>query len=487
MSLIEKTRSTIHEHELVQYGATVVAGVSGGADSLALLHVLKALAPEMALQLHVAHLNHQLRGEDSDADEEFVLWLAREWALPAASARWDVRGYAEENQFSIEEAARMLRYRFLASVARQVQAQAIAVAHNADDQVETILLHFLRGAGLAGLRGMAYKTDLQTADDRPQPDASAAVRRQLSVVLIRPLLDVTREEVESYCAENNLQPRVDETNFDTTILRNRLRHKVIPYLETINPNLREVLRHSALSIADDYAYIQQNVLGIFDRMARESDGALVFDRKWFRALPVNLQRGVLREAVARLRRLKNIGYVHIENARRVAAAKDAGAEATLPQGLLLVVGYDDFTIGEHFPLPDAPLLQHGAEIVLKVGDEVMLEESDWGVRVGETGDWRLETGKWVGLFDAEKIRGQLVLRTRRAGERFAPRGMGGKHKSLHEFMIDEKIPRHLREFIPVLADEEKVLWVVGYREDERAAVTDETKNILCVEFFRNLE
>ncbi len=497
MVLLNKLRDTLREHELIARGATVVVGVSGGADSLTLLHALKTLAPEMGLHLHVAHLNHQLRGEDSDADEQFVVWLAREWQLPVANARWDVRGYAEENQFSIEEAARVLRYRFLLGVARQVNAHAIAVAHNADDQTETILMHFLRGAGLSGLRGMAYKSSIQSSVDSNQYSVnshqSPVSNRQFSISLIRPLLDITRAEIEIYCVENNLQPRTDESNFDTTILRNRLRHTVIPYLETINPNLREVLRHSALSLADDYAYIQQNVLGIFDRMAHESDGALVFDRKWFRALPVNLQRGVLREAVSRLRRLRNIGYQHIENARRVAAEKDAGAEATLPQGLLLVVAYDDFTIGEHMPLPDAPLLQ-GAEIVLKVGDEVMLEESDWGVRVRETGDqrletgdWRPETGKWVGLFDAEKIRGPLVLRTRRAGERFAPKGMGGKHKSLHEFMIDEKIPRHVREFIPLLVDDEKILWVVGYRDDERAQVTDETQQILRIEFFRNLE
>ncbi|OQY91741.1 MAG: tRNA lysidine(34) synthetase TilS, partial [Chloroflexi bacterium UTCFX4] len=455
--------------------------VSGGPDSLALLHALKMLAPELDLKLFVAHLNHQLRGKASDADEQFVVWLAREWQLSLANARWDVGAYATENGLSIEQAARELRYQFLMGVANQAQANAIAVAHNADDQVETILLHLLRGAGLSGMRGMAYQSELTTDDGR-------------RTTLIRPLLDVTRAEIEIYCLENNLQPRIDETNFDTTILRNRLRHEIIPQLETINPNLRAVLRDSARSMADDYAYIQQNVLGIFDRMSRASDGALVFDKKWFRALPANLQRGVLREAVARLRRLKNIGFQHIEHARRIAAEKDAGAEATLPQGLLLVVGYDDFTIGEHLEMPDAPLLLHDQEIVLNVGDEILLQESDWGVRRLETGDrgveigdWRLETGKWVGWFDAEKISGNLVLRTRRAGERFAPKGMGGKHKSLHEFMIDEKIPRHLREFIPILADEEKILWVVGYRADERARVTAETQNILRVEFFKNLE
>ena len=473
--MLTKFHATLREHKLIARGDTLVVGVSGGPDSLALLHALKSLAPEMELTLRVAHLNHQLRGEASDADEQFVVWLAREWGLPLASARWDVRGYANENHLSIEEAARDLRYQFLRGVAKQTRAQTIAVAHNADDQVETILMRLLRGAGLSGLRGMAYQSEIRNQ------------KSEIRIDLIRPLLDVSRAEIEIYCLENNLQPRQDATNLDTTILRNRLRHEVIPYLESINPNLRATLRHSALSVADDYAYIQQNVLGIFDRMARPLDGGFVFDRKWFRALPANLQRGVLREAVSRLRRLKNIGFQHIENARRIAAEKDAGAEATLPQGLLLVVGYDDFTIGEHLEIPDAPLLLHGAEIALKVGDEILLEESDWGVRVLETGDWGLETGKWIVEVDAEKIRGQLVLRTRRAGERFAPRGMKGKHKALHEFMIDEKIPRHLREFIPILADEEKILWVVGYRADERARVTDETKNILRIEFFRNLE
>ena len=479
--MLAKFRATLREHKLIARGDTLVVGVSGGPDSLALLHALKMLASELDLKLFVAHLNHQLRGKASDADEQFVVWLAREWQLSLANARWDVGAYATENGLSIEQAARELRYQFLMGVANQAQANAIAVAHNADDQVETILLHLLRGAGLSGMRGMAYQSELTTDDGR-------------RTTLIRPLLDVARAEIEIYCLENNLQPRIDETNFDTTILRNRLRHEIIPQLETINPNLRAVLRDSARSMADDYAYIQQNVLGIFDRMSRASDGALVFDKKWFRALPANLQRGVLREAVARLRRLKNIGYHHIENARRIAAEKDAGAEATLPQGLLLVVGYDDFTIGEQLELPDAPLLLHDQEIVLNVGDEILLQESDWGVRRLETGDrgveigdWRLETGKWVGWFDAEKISGNLVLRTRRAGERFAPKGMGGKHKSLHEFMIDEKIPRHLREFIPILADEEKILWVVGYRADERARVTAETQNILRVEFFKNLE
>ncbi len=505
MSLTTTLRATIREHRLLEHGDTVVVGVSGGPDSLSLLHALRASAQEFEWRLVVAHFNHQLRGEESDADEAFVVQLAREWGLPVANARWDVGAYAEENQQSIEQAARNLRYRFLLGAARQMRANAVAVAHNADDQVETILLHFLRGAGLSGLRGMAYKTMLlmkaerQTTNDQGlATEEAASIPGRSSaqgVWLIRPLLDVTRKEIEAYCLEHQLQPRVDETNFDTTILRNRLRHNVIPYLETINPNFGEVIRHTALSLSDDYDYIQQNVLGIFDRMSHPAENAIVFDLKWFRALPVNLQRGILREAVTRLRGLNNISFRHIENARAVAADKEAGAEASLPQGLLLVVGYDDFTIGEHLPLPDAPLLQ-GQTIALAVGEETFLPESDWGVRVfavtpspptvpGGSGLPAEGRGnRWQAEFDADKIKGQLILRTRRPGDRFAPAGMGGRHKSLHEYMIDEKISRHPREFIPILADEEKILWVCGYRADERGLPKAATTRRVRVVFFK---
>lgn len=490
MNLINKIRATITEHQLLGSGATVVVGVSGGPDSVVLLHVLRGLAREFALNLHVAHLNHQLRGAESDADAEFVMQLAREGGLPAAGASWDVKSYGRENRLSIEEAARVLRYQFLMGTAAHVNANAIAVAHNADDQVETIVMHLIRGSGLAGLRGMAYQSEIRN--------------EKCEIALIRPMLDVTRAEIEAYCLEHDLKPRIDASNLDTTFFRNRLRHEVIPYLEQLNPNIREVLRHTARSLSDDYDYIHQNVLGIFARMTRQitdgsahSTNAYIFDRKWFRALPVNLQRGVLREAVTRLRRgLRNIGFTHIENARRVALDHEAGSEATLPQGLILVVGYDDFTIGEHMPLPDMPLL-HGNKLALQFWTEIQLPDSEWMVRVQQTRDERRETGEsrlsnkdwngeignWSAVLDADAVRGQLVLRTRRAGEGFAPAGMRGKHKSLHEYMIDIKIPRHVRDLIPILADDEKVLWVCGYRVDERAKVTTATTRVLQVGFF----
>ncbi len=488
MTIVKKVRATIVGHHLFSRGETVVVGVSGGPDSLALLHILRELAPDLAVQLHVAHLNHQLRGEDSEADAAFVANHARGMGLPATIEARPVAQYAREHHLSPEEAARIVRYGFLGEVASRSRAHTVAVGHNADDQVETVLMHLIRGAGLAGLRGMTYQTQLPHSE--------------LSISLVRPLLDVTRAEIEAYCREHDLKPRFDLSNLDTTVFRNRLRHEVIPYLERLNPNLREVLRHGAMAIADDYRYLHAETEKVFAQVARSIDGApgaanlasWVFDREEWSALPASLQRATLREAVRRLRQgLRNINWAHIEDARRVVIEKGVGAEATLPQGLVLIVGYDEFTIGETVPLPDMPLM-HGDPVELPMGATVELPGTAWHVKVDEEKELgaahdegeRTPENRWRTRLDAGKIHGALLLRTRRPGERFEPSNMGGRHKSLHEFMIDEKIPRHIRDFLPILADDEKILWVCGYRTDERARVTTGTRRVLSVQFFKSV-
>jgi tRNA(Ile)-lysidine synthase len=483
MTIVNKVRAAILAHHLFPKGETVIVGVSGGPDSLALLDILHDLASDFAIQLHVAHLNHRLRGDESDADAAFVADLARGMRVPATIEMRPVAEYAREHHLSSEEAARIVRYRFLAEVAVRVGSQTVAVGHNADDQVETVLMHFLRGAGLAGLRGMIYKSQLPYV--------------QLSLSLVRPLLDATRAEIETYCGEHDLNPRFDQSNLDTAIFRNRLRHEVIPYLERINPKLREVLHHGTWAIADDYEYLQAQTQSTFSQVAKSVDGApgpahlavWVFDREKWRALPTGLQRATLREAVRRLRHgLRNINWVHIEAARRVASEKGVGAEATLPQGLVLIVGYDEFTIGETVPLPEMPLL-HGEAIKLRPGATVEFPESEWMVRVEQEPPLNplpmAGEDEWTARLDADQIHGELSLRTRRPGERFEPSGMSGRHKSVHEFMIDDKVPRHIRDLVPILTDDEKILWVCGYRTDERAKVTAQTRRVLRVEFSKS--
>lgn len=486
MTVLDQVRTTITRHSLITRGDKVVVGVSGGPDSLTLLHSLCALREELQIELHVAHLNHQLRGSDSDADAAFVARLASEWGLPATIESRDVNAYARKQRLSLEEAARQARYAFLAEVAQRVGARVIAVAHNADDQAETVLMHFLRGAGMAGLRGMRYKSEIR---DWGVEIPRRKLQLQISALyLIRPLLDVTRAEIENYCKENSFTPRFDQSNLDTTLFRNRLRQEVLPYLESLNPNLREVILRTACALTDDYAFLLTQVRTAYVQVTREENGAIVFRRDAWHALHPALQRGTLRAAVQQLRGdFRNLAWTHIEDARHIALEKGTGTKATLPHGLQLVVGYDEFTIGgeKYFhrgaALPDWPLLRAGC-IALVIPGIAELPESEWVVQTeisNQTGD---KADRWTALLDFEKCNGKIFLRRRLPGDRFQPADFGGHTKSLHKFMIDEKIPRAVRPWVPLLVVDDRIIWVCGFRVDERARVTSDTHQIWRVSF-----
>jgi len=313
MSLVEQVRRTVERYDLLPRSEPVVVGVSGGPDSLCLLHALRRLAGGYDLTLHVAHLNHHIRGAEADADAAFVAALAAEWNLPCTVAARDVPALARRHKLAMEEAARQARYTFLAEVAGQVDSRTVAVGHNADDQAETVLMHFLRGAGLAGLRGMLPRTPL--SHYRLLEGQTGA-----ALSLVRPLLETPRAEIEAYCAEHGLQPRFDRSNLDTTYFRNRLRHELIPYLETYRSNIREVIRRTAQVATDDYALLREVMEGAWARVTRSvDDEAIVLDLAGWRTLPLSLQRATLREAVHRLRQnLRNIDFCHIEDAVKIA-------------------------------------------------------------------------------------------------------------------------------------------------------------------------
>lgn len=463
-SVVRAVQSTIRQHALLAPGQKVVVGVSGGPDSVALLDILRSL-PEQPLELIVAHLNHQLRGQAADADAEFVSALAEQWQLPHIVETRDVAALAHAEHLSIEEAARHARYAFLARVAQDNQAQAIAVAHNADDQVETVLMHLLRGAGLGGLRGMRYKTD----------DA---------VPVVRPLLDVPRAGIESYCRERNLPFRIDETNLDTRMFRNRLRHEALPYLATLNPNVRQLFLRMSHSLADDYDVLQAHVNEAFHLVARERQGAVFFSRVGWAELHPSLQRGTLRLAVQELRQnLRDVDWTHIEDARKIALEKETGAQATLPGELMLTLGYDEFVIAkpDYRSPANVPLLNVDA-LALAVPGLTELPGTDWRVRTEISEKARGTMSRWSAEYDLARCPGSLALRGRRAGDRFQPAGMGGHTRSLHEYMIDEKIPRPLRDRLPLLVAGEQIVWVCGWRADARFVVTSATTRVLRVSF-----
>ena len=508
--VITAVQSAVARHRLLTPGQKVVVGVSGGPDSVCLLHVLRHLAPQFEISLHVAHLNHGIRGQPADADASFVAELAAAWQLPCSIERVDVPALARAGRLAVEEAARRARYDFLARLATRLGASSIAVGHHADDQVETVLMHWLRGSGLAGLRGMLpsmplaeYRLIEGLAPD--EADDARPVTDETPLMLIRPLLDVSRREIEAYCARHNLQTRFDQSNLDTTYFRNRLRHELLPYLETYNANIRQVLRRSAAVMAADYELLRQQLAQAWHQVVRsESPAAIIFDLAAWQALPLSLKRSTLREAIHRLRRsLRNINFVHVENALEIASAGQTGAQASLPQGLCASVGYDTLTVADQVyrACPDLPLLMKPEALEVAVPGETRLPEGHWvlravllerselapGVETGQPGEPWQATGRraWQAYLDAEAAGRPLRLRPRQPGDRFCPLGWHARSKRVNEFMINEKIPAAWRPHIPLLVDrDDRILWLCGWRLDQRASITPSTRHILWLRFER---
>ncbi len=482
----EVVRQSIAQHDLVHPGETVVVGVSGGPDSLCLLHVLRNMKDDYGLDLHVAHLHHGLRGREADADAEMVRTLADAWSLPCTIESADVPALAREHHLATEEAARRARYGFLRRVAGAVGSRCIAVGHNADDQAETILMHWIRGSGLGGLRGMLPVMPL--CEYRlVEPPGTESVAP--GVRLVRPLLEVPRIEIEAYCTSHRLEPRFDRSNLDTTYFRNWLRHEVLPMLASHNPNVRETIRRSGRVLAGDHALLRSLLLDAWTRIVHtETQEHVVLDLEGWRALPISLQRSMIRESVQRLRRtLRDVTFVQVENAVHVARDGTTGAQSTLPRGLMLTVGYSELTIGRPCgvqPVPDWPLLAAGSEPTpVKLPGRTPLPGSMWqmeiraGHRADLPPDWESNNDPWRAFVDADRVGDPVWLRTRQSGDCYHPLGMGGRVVKLSNFLTNRKIPRSLRDQLPLLADGRGIVWVCGQRIDHRARIRDDTEVI----------
>jgi tRNA(Ile)-lysidine synthase len=491
----------IQRHSLISPEEIVVVGVSGGADSVCLLHVLAKCQKRLGIKLHVAHLNHQLRGAESEADAEYVSNLAGSLDIPITIDRQDVAAYRIERNFSLEEAARELRYAFLAKVAREVGANRIAVGHTRDDQVETILMHILRGAGIIGLCGLAPCSPM--AYDRhgiSLPVSLLSLRAKRSnLLVIRPLLDVTREETTSYCQEHQLDPRIDSSNRSLSFFRNRLRLQLLPLLRQYNPSVDQALLRLADIAKEDNAFIEQHASGLWEQVARQENNAIYFDRKQIASLPIALQRQLLRAAVTRLAGdTRDIEASHIEAARTLLN-KAVGKKISLPHELVCHGGYNELVItstAKQSQLPPCPFPPLPGEFPLKVPGRTVFP--GWKViasMVGERVDSLslrgiLSTGggtrqsNLVADFDLHRTGTELFVRQRRSGDRFQPLGMS-MSKKLYEFMVDAKIPRSWRGHVPIVCSPQQIVWVVGWRIDDRVKVTEASKEILRLEFIRS--
>lgn len=497
-ALPERLLQTIRRLDLISEGSQVVLAVSGGADSLALLHALTTLRQALHLRLVVATLDHKLRGPAGAVDAAFVCEQATTLGLLCIREERDVPAYAAHHRLSTEEAAREVRYAFLADVTRATKSSLVATAHTADDQAETVLMHFLRGSGLSGLKGMLPRA--------PLPQMAAARRRGSGIrgqgehspapVLVRPLLYTTRAEIEAYLATLGVEPRQDATNVDLTYFRNRLRHDLLPLLERYQPNIRQVLARSAEALASEWVFIEAETDAAWARLARADQSTVRFERAAFLALPEALQRHLLRRAVARLQPLlRDLSWEQVTQALAVARHGQTGASATLPAGLNLFVLYDELVLAERLPLPPWPLLSpDAAPLRVVVPGETRLP-GGWRLvtelapapgegKHGEEGEPALVgPDPWQATLDADAATPPLSLRPRRPGDHFRPLGLGDQAVELAEWMIAQKIPAHARDRLPLLVnDEDEILWVAGYRPAEVARVTQPTTQLLRLRF-----
>ena len=465
-SLEERVLDYIAKYDLVKTGTTILVTVSGGQDSVCLLHLLTKLKSKLGIDLHVAHLDHKLRGRESSADAQYVIDLCHRLGIPMTVEQRDVRAYQKEWKLSLEEAARDVRYQFFAEVAHRVGTKVVAVAHTKDDQVETILMHLIRGTGTKGLTGLQPFSQRKSGGKR--------------LTIVRPLLDVSREETAAYCKRHRLEFRQDSTNLSLKPLRNKIRLELIPLLKTYNPGIVDALLRTSAIARDDIAFLESHAKHQWPKIVHKKAGSLVIEKIGFIELDRSRQRYILRLAMERLlATLKDIETRHIEKMME-AVEMPAGTCITMPEGLQFVVEYDRLILGRDIdnispyqPLPGLYELMVPGTIAIP----------GWQVKTSIVNSQRKVNtdDPFTALLDFEKTGNELVIRTRKPGDRFQPLGMA-ESKKVGQFMIDNHVPRLWRSKIPIVLAGDKVVWVVGQRIDERFKVTDRTKKLLRLQF-----
>lgn len=438
----------------------LVVGVSGGPDSVALLHVLArrtVFPPEMIV---VAHLNHKIR-PSAAADASFVKSLAAEWNLSFRTRAEDVTTLAKQSGMSLEAAARQARYAFLAGVAQEFGAQYIVTGHNLNDQAETVLMHILRGSGLAGLSGMRPVSPVPTAPE---------------LTLLRPLLRVSRASIEAYCTRFDLKYVVDESNDDITLFRNRIRHELLPALADYNPAFVERLNSLAKSAEADESLLADLLDDYWMGLVVDEDNTFIsLDRERWRSLPLAMKRRVLRRGISELLpRPGDIGFETTELARKVADTGATGDQASLPGNMRLIVDYDRLHIVKPGYQPgksDWPQLAEDGAIPLPVPGTLALS-GGWiltaeRVEEPDLADISGNPDPWCAYISAT-LTGQLQVRPHQVGERLQPLGLDGRSAKIGDIMTNRKVPAALRSRWPILACRDHALWIVGHVTDERA-------------------
>lgn len=450
--LLYSLRQFIRKHRLIEAGEKIVAAVSGGVDSMVLLDCLDRLRSRLSITLAVAHFNHQLRGEESDDDEQFVRKAADERGLECHVDRGNAAEAAESHKLSVQDAARQLRYAFFNRLRTTQGFDKIATGHNADDNAETILLNLFRGAGVHGLSGIpVWRKDRN---------------------IIRPLLYATRDEIQQYAERHGLKHREDSTNIKTEYTRNFIRHNIAPLIrERINPNLTATLRRTGELFDQLEQYIQSNVARVLPEIVMENAvERIVLDLSKLREQPLFLQEQLLL-TVAKQISSGEVDYNTVQELLDVSRA-DTGASCSLADDAVVHRDRDHLVF----------LTQSSkAPFSYSIERNKTYQFDGFSFRSSLVHHATMTNDPNVEYVDAASVKAQLTLRSWQEGDWFIPLGMR-ERKKVSDFFIDQKIPLFEKQSIPLLVSGDEIVWIVGKRLDDRHKVTPQTKDILRLEY-----
>ena len=459
--LFDRVKRTIDRYHLLEKGDRLIVGVSGGVDSMVLLHLLNACRETFDLSLIVAHINHGFRPEESEREAELVQKESARFHLPFEYGRFNVREFRKLGGLSPQDAARRIRFHFFYDLLRKHHAQKIALGHNADDQVETVLLRLIRGSGLRGLKGIL-------------PIREGKV--------IRPLLEVWREEIDSFALGKKIPFLCDSSNLKNDYLRNRIRLSLIPFIEgEYQPHFKETLLRTSKILREEDDYLEKEAEEAYQKVIHEAKDALAFNFSEYQTLHRAIQWRVVKKISEKIlgsgKVMEDGGEAEFHKIHQNLHQSSPSFLIELSHGFWVEKRYDLVLFGKGEVKPSSPfeveLISPGHTIVEEIGKEVVIEETDRG----QFGDYSGPPD--TALMDYESLRFPLKMRNFRPGDRFCPLGVKGSQK-LKDFFIDHKVPKFERPRVPLLISEEMIAWIVGYRIDERVKITERTRKVLKV-------
>jgi tRNA(Ile)-lysidine synthase len=448
--LIRKVDETIRSNGLLSPGDAVLLGLSGGPDSTCLLMVLHALRQAYCLDIHAVYVNHNLRPDETPAETAFCRSLCEGLGIAFMQRSVDVVLFSKARRMNLQEAARELRYQAFQDAAHEVKADRIALAHTADDQAETFIMRLLRGAGPAGLSGIP-------------------VRRGK---IIRPLLEVQRSEIDCFLKEKEIAPVTDSSNLKEDYFRNMVRISIMPLLKRSNPNLVHSLVTTMTILQEEERYFAVLVTKTLMKLiSRKTGRRIELFLAPLESMDKVILRRVLRRVIQETEGLRGVGFKHIEDIIRLIRQGTAGSRLMLPQGIRVIREYALLVITSEEPvrIAEYQLALPGETVIVGAG---LVLTASVEQHAGQLGDGRSNI-----VLDADRVKLPLGVRPRRAGDFFHPLGFGRTRK-VQDLFVDLKVPRDERDSVPLVTSGDDIVWVAGYRADDRFKVTEHTKKFL---------